>query len=129
MNELIIAALGSGCFGAVVGFISSRMSRHDAVKDKTDTAQKTLKEHAERLESLEESITALGVVLDALKMAQQALMRDRIQHLGKVYISKGEIAADDLETFYSLHERYKALGGNGYCDAITEKVRALPIVT
>lgn len=127
MSGIVVAALGSGCFGALIGFVSSRLSRRDAVRDRDDEVKKAIALHEERLTRVEEQVTALGVVLEALKLAQQSILRDRILYLGKKYVADGFVAVDDLETFYSLHERYHGVGGNGYCDTIVDKVKHLEI--
>ena len=58
----------------------------------------------------------------------QMLLKDRIKHLAKGYISRGSKTAEELEDLIEMHHIYKKLGGNGFCDALMEQVRTIPIV-
>ena len=55
------------------------------------------------------------------------LLKDRIKHLAKGYISRGSKTAEELEDLIEMHHIYKKLGGNGFCDALMEQVRTIPI--
>ena len=57
----------------------------------------------------------------------QMLLKDRITHLAKGYISPGPKTAEELEDLIEMHHIYKKLGGNGFCDALMEQVRTIPI--
>jgi len=60
--------------------------------------------------------------------AMRALLRVQIRGLGKRYISDGKIEHDDLEDILELWDIYhNSLGGNGYLDAIMDRVRALQV--
>ena len=50
-----------------------------------------------------------------------------IKHLAKGYISRGSKTAEELEDLIEMHHIYKKLGGNGFCDALMEQVRTIPI--
>lgn len=56
------------------------------------------------------------------------LGHDRIMYLGKQYISKGWMTADEYENLNKyLYEPYIAVGGNGAARHLMEKVQQLPI--
>ena len=56
------------------------------------------------------------------------LLYDRIKHLGKSYIERGNITAEELEDLISMHNIYHDdLGGNGFLDAIMSSVKSLKI--
>ena len=57
----------------------------------------------------------------------QMLLKDRIKHLAKGYIARGSKTAEELEDLIEMHHIYKKLGGNGFCDALMEQVRTIPI--
>lgn len=56
------------------------------------------------------------------------LLYDRIKHLGKGYIERGSISAEELEDLIEMHKIYHDdLFGNGFLDAIMTSVKHLPI--
>lgn len=56
------------------------------------------------------------------------LGHDRIMYLGKQYISRGWVSADEYENLNKyLYEPYIAIGGNGAARHLMEKVQKLPI--
>ena len=65
---------------------------------------------------------------DALTQGLQQLMYDRIKHLCKSYISRGQIASNDLEDLLKMHEAYHRLGGNGFLDELMDAVKELRII-
>ena len=65
---------------------------------------------------------------DALTQGVQQLMYDRIKHLCKAHISRGQIASNDLEDLLKMHAAYHKLGGNGFLDELMEAVGRLKIV-
>lgn len=70
------------------------------------------------------------------KMAQtgvsagvRILLYDRIKHLGKDYISRGEITTEELEDLIEMHRIYHDdLGGNGFLDRLMKEVQKLKII-
>lgn len=57
------------------------------------------------------------------------LLYDRIKHLGKAYIERGSITAEELEDLIEMHRIYHdELNGNGFLDAIMDQVKKLPII-
>ncbi|MBO6230909.1 MAG: hypothetical protein J6O50_10115 [Ruminiclostridium sp.] len=56
------------------------------------------------------------------------LGHDRIMTLGKYYIERGSITADEYENLYEyLYKPYEFMGGNGSAKQIMDKVRQLPM--
>lgn len=56
------------------------------------------------------------------------LGHDRIMYLGKQYIARGWVSADEYENLNRyLYEPYIAIGGNGAARHLMEKVQKLPI--
>ncbi|PWM20091.1 MAG: hypothetical protein DBX49_01175 [Clostridia bacterium] len=103
MNEILTAVLGGSVGAALItgifGIIKWYMERK---------AQKNDKE-------------------DDVKTALRMLLYDRIKHLGKAYIQKGEISIENLEDLMQMHKVYhNNLNGNGFLDDLMETVRSLP---
>ena len=100
MNQAIIIAIISS--GALSTLISGLFSLWQAKKKKRDG------------------------VRDGIKI----LLYDRIKHLGKAYIDRGYITAEELEDLTTMHDIYHdpdGLNGNGFLDAIMRTVKSLPI--
>lgn len=67
---------------------------------------------------------------DGVREGIKILLYDRIKHLGKQYIERGYISAEELEDLTTMHEIYHdpdGLNGNGFLDAIMRNVKQLPI--
>ena len=67
---------------------------------------------------------------DGVREGIKILLYDRIKHLGKAYIERGYISAEELEDLTTMHEIYHdpdGLNGNGFLDAIMRNVKSLPI--
>lgn len=62
-----------------------------------------------------------------LESADCIILKDRIKHLGKAYISKGTITTEELEDLHEMHNCYHMLGGNGFLDSLMSKVDRLPV--
>lgn len=65
--------------------------------------------------------------IDALMEAQMVLMVDRVRHLGRIYISEGEISLTDKEALKEMYAAYKALGGNGHLETVMAEVEQLRV--
>ena len=56
------------------------------------------------------------------------LAQDRIVHLGKSYIKRGDITKDEYETLHdALYVPYKEMGGNGVAKRVMDEVEKLTI--
>ena len=104
MESLIIALIGavtgSGVASVVVALLQRKWSKQD--------------KHDERV--------------DALVDANKVLMIDKVRHLGKKYISEGEIHLEDKENLREMYLAYKRLGGNGHLDTIMYEVDHLKVI-
>ena len=56
------------------------------------------------------------------------LLYDRIKHLAKSYIERGNITAEELEDLMQMHKVYHDLGGNGYLDKLMDQVHRLQVI-
>ena len=66
---------------------------------------------------------------DGVTTGVQQLLYDRIKHLGRSYMNRGEITSEDLEDIIEMHKIYHDdLDGNGYLNELMRAVRQLPIV-
>lgn len=87
----------------------------------TEELIKALTALRRQLKSLEKRDTAQAEVL-------RLLLLDRLLHLGKSCIDKGEISCDDRRRFHAMHACYRNTpGGNGEAEAIAMGVGALPL--
>lgn len=56
------------------------------------------------------------------------MAQDRIVHLGKTYIHRGDITKDEFETIHdALYVPYREMGGNGVAKRVMDEVEKLPI--
>lgn len=117
-------AVGAAIINGIFGLIGKRLDRKAVKADRE--AEKAVIDCASR----GAEIAAVGKRVDALYTASRLQMYDRIKYLGKSYISKGSITAEDLEDIIAMHNCYHTdLGGNGFLDNLMEQVKHLPIVT
>lgn len=103
--DILIAVISGGVASAIVGGLFSvilwRLNRKATKEDKGD------------------DITC------GLRM----LLYDRIKHLGKSYLTRGDIHSEELEDLIAMHKVYHdKLGGNGFLDNLMRQVERLPIV-
>lgn len=59
--------------------------------------------------------------------ALQFLLLGELKRQGKDHLANEEIDLEELQSYNEIFNCYKALGGNGYADALKAKVNALPI--
>lgn len=64
---------------------------------------------------------------DALKVAMQSILRDRLYTCYSVCRHKGGASIGDRENFENLWTQYHALGANGVMDDIHRKFLGLPV--
>ena len=65
---------------------------------------------------------------DAKTQMLAGLGHDRIMELGKSYIERGSIAAEEYENLFTyLYQPYEELGFNGSAKRIMDEVKRLPI--
>lgn len=104
MENLIVALIGaltgSGVCSVVIVLLQRKWAKQDS--------------HDERV--------------DALVEANKVLMIDKVRHLGKKYISDGEIHLEDKENLQEMYSAYKRLGGNGHLDTVISEVNHLKVI-
>ena len=67
---------------------------------------------------------------DGVSEGIKILLYDRIKHLGKAYIERGYVTAEELEDLTTMHNIYHdpdGLDGNGFLDTLMNNVKHLPI--
>ena len=112
------AALISGAFSVVIWLLNRKAQKEDnaAANQTADCAARG------------REIKAISNKVDAMYLADRLILSDRIKHLGKTYIARHEITAEELEDIMAMHECYHTdLGGNGFLDNIMRQVQELPI--
>ena len=66
---------------------------------------------------------------NGIEAGVRIILYDRIKHLGKAYIERKSISAEELEDLIEMHRIYHdELGGNGYLDTLMANVKKLPII-
>ena len=77
--------------------------------------------------------TIISFVLQALKDRKRSNKIDKflllhlIEETCRDAVAAGHIAREDLQKLDEMYTLYKGIGGNGYADAIVNKVKALPV--
>jgi hypothetical protein len=63
----------------------------------------------------------------AMKLAVQAILRDRLLQSFQFCKRQGFATSDDRQNFENMYVQYHALGGNGVMDDIRQKFFSLPL--
>lgn len=66
---------------------------------------------------------------ETLEIGVLAILHDRVYQACKYHIDNGEIDVDDLKNLEHLYSAYAAMGGNGTCKHLYERVCALEFTT
>lgn len=73
-------------------------------------------------------IKQLQTKVDALMVADRTILYDRIKHLAKSYLKREYITVEEYEDLKAMHKVYHdELGGNGFLDAIMQRVANLEV--
>ena len=107
MSDTVIGVLGGSGVAAVITLLGSLLFRW-------------LDHRTGRKSTLDKR-------LSAIEKGFQASMRDRIRHLGRVYVQQQHISLTDREDLIVMHDAYHALGGNGNLDALMDSVMELQL--
>lgn len=82
----------------------------------------------ERMNRTEKQVKDILASSQTSNYAMRVLLRDRIKHLSRSYITAGVIAYDDRRDIFKMHGVYhNELGGNGDLDSLMQQVERLPI--
>ena len=65
---------------------------------------------------------------DGITAGVRMLLYDRVKFLGKKYLEKGQVTAEELEDLVEMHRIYHSMGGNGFLDSIMDSVKHLQII-
>lgn len=126
MKDVLLAILGGGIGTAIIAgvftLVQWRLNRKAQKEDRAE--EKRIADCAVR----GQEIAGVQKKVDALFIANRMLLYDRIKHLGKTYIARQSITAEELEDLIGMHECYHTtLNGNGFLDDLMSQVRRLPI--
>lgn len=65
---------------------------------------------------------------DGVTAGVRILLYDRVKFLGKKYLEKGMVTAEELEDLVEMHHIYHSMGGNGFLDSIMDSVKHMQII-
>lgn len=65
---------------------------------------------------------------DGVTAGVRMLLYDRVKFLGKKYLEKGMVTAEELEDLVEMHRIYHNMGGNGFLDSIMDSVKHMQII-
>ena len=118
--ELLKSASGAGIVAGLFGIWQWRLNRKAQKEDKAaDTRIVNCAARGKEIEQLQKTVNALIV-------ADRAILYDRIKHLAKTYIKRGYITVEEYEDLKRMHKVYHDdLLGNGFLDSIMEEVDKL----
>lgn len=126
--DILIGVLGAGIGAGLMSLIQLIVKRKWEKEDKNADKQDQYDELTERLGQIEEKIATLSEEVGHVKMADQAILSDRIKWLGTKYLEEGEIEFEDRRILHQLHNAYhNHCGGNGDFDILMQDVDALPL--
>ena len=126
--DILIGVLGAGIGAGLMSLIQSIMKRKWEKEDKDADKQDQYDELTERLGQIETKIATLSEEVGHVKMADQAILSDRIKWLGTKYLEEGEIEFEDRRILHQLHNAYhNHCGGNGDFDILMQDIDALPL--
>lgn len=118
--ELLESAFGAALLAGFFGVWQWRLNRKAQKEDKAaDREVVSCAERGREIKQLQDTVNALIV-------ADRAILYDRIKHLAKSYIKRGYITVEEYEDLKRMHKVYHdELKGNGFLDAIMEEVDKL----
>lgn len=118
--ELLKSAFGAALLAGFFGIWQWRLNRKAQKEDKAaDNRAVNCAARGKEIENLQKTVNALIV-------ADRAILYDRIKHLAKTYIKRGYITVEEYEDLKRMHKVYHDdLLGNGFLDSIMEEVDKL----
>ena len=122
LQTILGGAVGSSLVVGIFGLLTWWLNRKAAKADKREEAAE------KKVEQKDTEMDNIKQTLDNLTIAMRMLMYDRIKHLGNAYIDRGSITSDELADLIAMHGVYHdVLAGNGFLNALMDKVKALPV--
>lgn len=122
LQTILGGAVGSsivvGLFGLITWWLNRKAAKEDRSEDRKEKDEKAAEAEMENIKK----------TLDNLTIAMRMLMYDRIKHLGNAYLNRGSITSEELADLIAMHGVYHdVLDGNGFLNALMEKVKELPV--
>lgn len=122
LQTILGGAVGSSLVVGIFGLLTWWLNRKAAKADKREAAEE------KKEEQKDSEMDNIKQTLDNLTIAMRMLMYDRIKHLGNAYLNRGSITSEELSDLIAMHGVYHdVLDGNGFLNALMEKVKALPV--
>lgn len=122
LMTVIGGAVGAAIVSGVFGIIMWKLNRKAQVEDRQEDKEQ------ENADALKAEVETMNEQLSGLTVAMRMLMYDRIKHLGNSYLKRGYITSEELADLIAMHGVYHdVLDGNGFLNALMEKVKQLPV--
>ena len=120
MLDLLKSTFGAALLAGFFGIWQWRLNRKAQKEDEAaDREGVSCAARGREIKQLQDTVNALIV-------ADRAILYDRIKHLAKSYIKRSYITVEEYEDLKRMHKVYHdELGGNGFLDAIMEEVDKL----
>ena len=105
---------------------------HDEIQNKIETKctefKSSLEKTNNRIEEVSERQETKILEMNAMSYGLLSILHDRIFQACMYFITKEKISCDELENLEYLYKGYAGLDGNGTCETLMNRVRALKIV-
>ena len=105
---------------------------HQEIRDKIENKCVEFKTNLDktnsRIEEVSERQESKILEMNAVSFGLLSILHDRVFQACMYFITKGEITADELENLEYLYKGYSGMGGNGTCETLYNRVKALRIV-
>lgn len=92
-------------------------------------SERRKKEHETKLSEHDERLSSIDTGLQSLRIANMAVLADRLNQKYKDYMKIGGIPEDEFDEFVQMHDAYKGVGGNHTIDEKYKKAMKFRILT
>lgn len=111
------------------GFETKRTRQFKQQEEEIKHQQEEIQRLKQEVETYKQNQKDLLERLDALRVANVAVLGDRINQKYKYYLQIKGIPEDEFDEFVQLHDAYKSVGGNHGIDEKFEKAMQFRILT
>lgn len=126
--EFAIALLGTGIGAGIMAIIQLILNRKWAKEDRKEAKNDKFDKLDKQLEEMNRKLDTLTADMENLKIADKAILSDRIKYLCGKYLEDGEISFEDRRNLHDLHDAYhNHCGGNGDYDMLIKEIDELPL--
>lgn len=126
--EIIIGILGAGIGGGIMAIVQLCLKRKWEKEDKKEAKSESIGAIVKRLDQMDTKLDAVSTDVGHVKIAEKAILSDRIKWLGTSYLEANEIEFEDRRNLHDLHDAYhNHCGGNGDYDILMREIDALPL--